>query len=180
MSLAIDVSSGNNRTIVKGIVGLAVAAAICLVLAVLAGGGVRITFLVLAVILLAVAGLPALKLRTLLRPRRILFDPNGLQYQDPAGPWACAWSELAALVVQTSGHQVRNAQTQLVKAYGPTINLLLVPAGPEFANRHPELAGRQDADGQFAIPLGPNPELVPALDEAARQFAPPGLYQGVR
>ena len=55
-----------------------------------------------------------------------------------------------------------------------------MPAGPEFANRHPELAGRRDADGQFAIPLGPNPELVPALDEAARQFAPPGLYQGVR
>jgi len=96
------------------------------------------------------------------------------------GDLACAWSEFAALVVQTSGHQVRNAQTQLVQAYGPTINLLLVPAGPEFANRHPELAGRRDADGQFAIPLGPNPELVPALDEAARQFAPPGLYQGVR
>ncbi|GAA1592742.1 MULTISPECIES: hypothetical protein [Kribbella] len=41
MSIAIDVSAGNSRTIVKGIVGLGVAAAVCLVLGVLASGSVR-------------------------------------------------------------------------------------------------------------------------------------------
>ena len=177
MSIAIDVSAGNSRTILKGIVGLGVAAAVCLVLSVLASGSVRVTFLVLAVILLLVGGLPALKLRTLTRRRRFWFDPNGLRYEDPAGSWGCYWGELAGLAVQTSDHTVRDAQTNQPQAYGPYVSLLLIPAAPDFLARHPELSPHQDPSGQITIPLGPNPELVPALDQAARTYAP-NLYRG--
>ncbi|MFF0265689.1 hypothetical protein [Kribbella sp. NPDC004536] len=177
MSIAIDVSAGNSRTIVKGIVGLGVAAAVCLVLSVLASGSVRATFLVLAVILLLVGGIPALKLRTLTRTRRFWFDPNGLRYEDPAGSWGCYWGELAGLAVLTSGHTVRNAQTNLPQVYGPYVSLLLVPATPDFLTRHPELAPHQDPSGQLTIPLGPNPELLPAFDQAARTYAPT-IYRG--
>lgn len=177
MSIAIDVSAGNSRTIVKGIVGLGIAAAVCLLLSVLASGSVRVTFLVLAVLLLLVGGLPALRLRTLTRTRRYWFDPNGLRYEDPAGSWGCYWGELTGLAVLTSGHTVRNAQTTVAQAYGPYVRLRLTPATPDFLTRHPELAAYQDPGGQLIVPLGPNPELVPALDQAARTYAPT-LYQG--
>ena len=177
MSIAIDVSAGNSRTIVKGIIGLGVAAAVCLVLSVLARGSVRVTFVVLAVILLLVGGIPALKLRTLTRTRRFWFDPNGLRYEDPAGSWSCYWTELAGLAVLTSDHTVRNPQTNLPQAYGPYVNLLLVPATPDFLTRHPELAAHRDPSGQLTIPLGPNPDLLPALAQAARTYAPT-LYRG--
>lgn len=178
MSIAIDVSSGNSRTIVKGIVGLGVAAAVCLVLSVLASGSIRVTFLVLAVILLLVGGLPAVKLRTLTRPRRFVFDPNGLRYEDQSGSWGCYWGELAGLAVLTSQHLVRNAQTTVPQAYGLYVRLALIPAAPDFLTRHPQLAAHQEPSGHIVIPLGPNTELAPALDQAARTYAPPGLYQG--
>lgn len=179
MSIAIDVSAGNSRTIVKGIVGLGVAAAVCLVLGVLASGSVRVTFVVLAVVLLLVGGIPALKLRTLTRTRRFWFDSNGLRYEDPAGSWGCYWGELAGLAVLTSSHPVRNAQTNVAQVYGPYVRLLLTPAAPDFLTRHPELLPYQDPSGQLIVPLGPNQELVPALDQAARTYAP-SLYQGTR
>ena len=126
------------------------------------------------------------------RPRKLVFEPGGIRWDDPQGaPWAIPWTELAHVSVNKhSPKQVgpESVQDKIVGAASDKIvgerahvRLDLYPADPSFAGRHPELAHlweRQGVQGGYRMPLGSNAAFIPTIAQAMGRFAP-RLYRGV-
>lgn len=122
-------------------------------------------------------GVPtALMLPAALRPRAIVVDPSGIQYVDPGGrAWACDWSELSRLRVETASRPTRTGIRSSVR-------LILRPAAPGFTYRHPSVSAFAARDGagpgEFSMQLGPDLDIARQLDAALRAAGAP-CYSGL-
>jgi hypothetical protein len=176
----------------QAVIGSAVAGAIGL-LAIVAGltgevdGGGEVVAVIIGVLFLLPAVLTIAFGKLVFRPRKLVFEPGGIRWDDPRGsPWAVAWPELAA--VSISKHRalrvndhLTQAATDKVLGERAHVRVDLFPADPGFAQRHPQMAhlwNHQDATGGYRFPLGVNTQLVPVIEQAIVRFAP-GIYRGV-
>jgi hypothetical protein len=115
----------------------------------------------------------------LTRPRRLVFDQDGIRMDDPGGkPWFVAWHELGAVAIS------RTVQTK-VKATDmrrTLVRLDMFPADPGFRARHPEMEHLWELHrvrSGCRLPFGSSPQFIPLIDEAMRRYRP-DVYQGVR
>jgi hypothetical protein len=152
--------------------------------AAIAVGIVGALFLLPVVLVLAMG-------KQIFRPRRLVFEPAGVRWDDPQGaPWAIAWHELAAISVSkhtrmrvpmSANDAIARAATEKMLGEQARVRLDMFPADAAFGQRHPEMAPlweRQDVSGGYRLPLGSKADLVPVLDQALRTFAP-AVYRGV-
>jgi hypothetical protein len=195
-AVVIDVGSTNGRraavgAVVAGVVGLI---AVVSGLAGAADGGIGVGIAVTAVGVLFLLPVVFVVIRrdTVFRPRKLVFEPAGIRWDDPKGaPWAIPWTELAA--VSISKHSPRqfgpeSVSDKLVSAASDKIagerahvRLDLHPADPSFAGRHPELAHLWELQGVqrgYRLPLGSNVKFIPVIAQGVGRFAP-HLYRGV-
>ncbi len=153
------------------------------------GGG--LTAIVIGALFLIPAGIILAKRDKVFRPRRLVFEPAGVRWDDPHGaPWAIPWSELAAVsinkhspqqVPESAHDRMVGAATERVVGERAHVRLDLYPADPSFAGRHPELAHlweRQGERGGYRMPLGSNVSFIPTIAMALGRFAPQ-VYRGV-
>jgi len=125
------------------------------------------------------------------RPRKLVFEPAGIRWDDPRGaPWAIPWTELAAVSVNKHSPQqvpesvndkIVGAATEKIVGERAHVRLDLYPADPSFAGRHPELAHLwelQGVRGGYRMPLGSNVSFIPTIAHAMGRFAPQ-IYRGV-
>ncbi|HEY8480904.1 MAG TPA: hypothetical protein VIL71_13845 [Spirillospora sp.] len=142
------------------------------------GTGVRVTAFVLGLVFSAIGLLPLLMRRIALRPRRLVFDADGVRWEDPRGtPWTVNWTDLAEVAFFHSKPDTGRPGLR------PRVTLQLRPAEPAFHDDHPEMRHLAvDTGGQagvvYRLPLTPAQSTVGPIDEALRVFAP-GLYHPV-
>jgi hypothetical protein len=176
----------------QAVVGSAVAGAIGLV-AIVAGlagevdGGGEVVAIIIGVLFLLPAVLTIAFGKLVFRPRKLVFEPRGIRWDDPRGaPWAVAWHELATVSIskhralRVNDHVV-HAATDKVLGERAHVRLDLFPADRGFAQRHPQMAhlwGLQGLTGGYRFPLGINAQLVPVIEHAIARFAP-SIYRGV-
>jgi hypothetical protein len=174
---------------VSGVVGL-VAVVAGLAGAVDGGAGVGIAVTVVGVLFLIPVVLVAAGWQRVSRPRRLVFEPAGIRWDDPAGtPWAVPWRELAAVVVnkhsarqigpESVSDKIVGAATEKIAGERALIRLDLYPADPSFPGRHPEMAHLWQQQGGYRMPLGSNVTFIPTIAQAMARFAP-ALYRGVK
>jgi hypothetical protein len=194
--VVVDVGKTNGR---KVIIGATVAGALGLTAvisgiagAVDGGAGVGAVVIIIGVLLLILPVATIARRQKVFRPQHLVFEANGVRWDDPRGaPWAVPWSELAAVVISKhSPKQVgsESLQDKLVGAASDKIagerahvRLDLYPADPAFAGRHPEMAHlweRQGLRNGYRLPLGSNVKFIPTIAGAMGRFAP-GIYRGV-
>jgi hypothetical protein len=189
----VDVGEVNGRkaiigAIVSGVVGL-VAIVAGLAGAVDGGAGVAIVVTVVGVLFLIPVVLVIAGRNKVFRPRRLVFEPAGIRWDDPAGaPWAIPWRELAAVSVnkhsarefgpESVSDKIVGAATEKIAGERALVRLDLHPADPTFAGRHPELAHLWQPQGGYRLPLGGDVTFIPAIAQAMARFAP-GIYRGV-
>ena len=174
--VAVDVGNAQTRQIA---VGGTVAGAIGLIAVVSAitgnvdgGTGTRIAAFVLGLVFTLIGALPLLMWRIAFRPRRILFDADGLRWDDPRGaPWAVRWSELGGVTLAYPSPDIRTPDVS-----SSSVNLDLRPAGPGFREAHPEMehlaAAAGAPQGRYRVPFGHALSVVGPIDRALRTFAP--------
>jgi hypothetical protein len=194
--VVIDVDKANGR---KAIIGSVVAGGMGL-LAFLSGimsafnGGVGggVAAIVIGLLFLMVPGAVVVKAKKIFRQQHLVFEQQGLRWDDPEGaPWAVPWRELAAVSISKhSPMQVgpETVQNKLVGAASDKIvgerahvRLDFYPIDPTFAGRHPELAHlweRQGVQNGYRLPLGGNVAFIPVIAAAMARFAP-SIYRGV-
>jgi hypothetical protein len=194
-AVVIDVGSTDGKkaatgAVVAGVVGL-VAIIAGLFGAVDGGIGVSIAAIVVGNLFLIPMLVVLVKRDKVFRPRKLVFEPAGIRWDDPRGaPWAVPWSELAAVSISKHSamevdHSINNKISGAItdKALGERahVRLDLYPADPSFAGRHPELAHlweRQGVRGGYRMPLGSNVKFIPMIAHAMGRFAP-HLFRGV-
>ncbi len=195
-ALVIDVGSTDGKkaaigAVVAGVVGL-IAIVSSLAGAVDGGAGAQILGIVIGLLFLLPTILVIVKRDKVFRPRKLVFEPAGIRWDDPRGaPWAVPWSELAAVSVSkhtpmevdhSLNAKVSGAITDKVVGERAHVRLDLYPADPSFPGRHPELAHlweRQGVRGGYRMPLGSNVKFIPMITEAMGRFAPQ-LFRGVQ
>lgn len=112
-------------------------------------------------------GIPMLiSMPTMLRARSFVVDGQGIQYQDRKGrSWACQWSELDQLRVETAYRPTRTGGRGRVR-------LIMRPSDTGFGQRHTSMsrfAGHFGAAaGEYGMPLGPDISIAERLDSAIR------------
>ncbi|MCG5215330.1 hypothetical protein [Streptosporangium sp. KLBMP 9127] len=173
---------------VKSIVGGSVAGGIGLIAllsavvgAVNGGIGTRITVALLGIVFLAIGLLPVFAWQKLARPRELIFEADGVRWDDPEGrPWAVQWHELAGVrISRTQQRRVKPADYIMRKVM---VRLDLFPADPGFRLRHPEMEHLWEfhrVRNGYRLPLGSSPKFIPVIDNAMRQLHP-SVYQGVQ
>jgi hypothetical protein len=192
-AVVLDVGKVNGRkaivgAVVAGVVGL-VAIVAGLAGAVDGGAGVGIAVTVVGVLFLIPVVLVVAGRNKLFRPRRLVFEPGGIRWDDPAGaPWAIPWRELAAVSVnkhsarevgpQSVSDAIVGAATEKIAGERALVRLDMFPADPTFHGRHPELAHLWQQQGGYRLPLGGNVAFIPAIAQAMGRFAP-RIYRGV-
>ncbi|MBW4716504.1 hypothetical protein [Saccharothrix obliqua] len=113
------------------------------------------------------------------RPRKLVFEPQGVRWDDPQGsPWAVPWADLGAVRISRTVERVVRLSDALTRKTMVRLDLLPAYPGP-FAARHPGLAPLARPDGTYRLPLGDAANLVPVIERAVLAFAP-GLYRGVQ
>lgn len=157
------------------------------------GSGAAVVALVIGLLFLLLPTMAIVRRDKVFRPHRLVFDPNGMHWDDPQGkPWSVPWPELAAVTINKhSPKQVgpESVQDKLVGAASDKlvgerahVRLDFYPRDPGFAGRHPEMAHlweRQGVQNGYRLPLGGNVKFIPQIAAAMGQFAPPGIYRGV-
>jgi hypothetical protein len=194
--VVIDVGKANGRKAIIGSIVAAVVGLIALFAGVGAaadgGAGIGIVMIVLGILFLLPAIVTFARRDTVFRQQLLVFEANGVRWDDPKGaPWAVPWTELAAVSISKhSPKQVgpESVQDKLVGAASDKIagerahvRLDLFPADPGFAGRHPELAHlweRQGVRNGYRLPLGSNVDFIPLIAGAVGRFAP-SVYRGV-
>lgn len=194
--VVIDVGRTDGRkavagAIVAGVIGM-VALISSLVGAVDGGGAGVAVGLVFGVLFLIPAVFVVIKKDKVFRPRSLVFEPQGLRWDDPRGaPWAVPWGELAAVAIskhtpmqtpESLSDKISGAATEKMLGERAHVRLDFYPADPVFAGRHPELAHlweRQGVQGGYRLPLGSNVKFIPLIAQAMAQFAP-NIYRGVQ
>ncbi|MDF5758538.1 hypothetical protein [Spongiactinospora sp. TRM90649] len=183
--VVIDVAT---RAKTKAIIGGAVAGAVGLIAVVssLTGGvtggtGATIVGFVFGLVFLAIGLLPVLTWGKLSRPRKLIFDADGVRWDDPQGkPWAVPWRELSAVVIsRTKQRRVKLADYIMRKVM---VRLDLHPADPGFRSRHPEMEHLWEfhtVKNGYRLPLGDSPGYIPIIEGAMGRFCP-AVYQGIR
>lgn len=138
---------------------------------------------VTGLLILGIGLVPVFGKDVFLRPRRFVFDPAGIRWEDRKGaPWALRWDELGAVVVSTSGARTVPDGHGGTRSYAEIVRVDLHPAGPQVRAQHPELEHLWEFDevsNGYRVPLGPNPDLIGQLDRAIRTFDRDGIYRGV-
>jgi hypothetical protein len=175
---------------VAGIVGL-IALISGITGAVDGGVGIGVAMVVVGALFMIPAVFVIARRNKIFRPRKLVFEPAGVRWDDPQGaPWAIPWSELAHVSINkhTAAETPESVQDKIVGAAvekmtgeRAMVRLDLYPADPSFAGRHPELAHlweRQGVQGGYRMPLGSNPSFIPLIAQAMSRFAPQ-LYRGV-
>lgn len=195
--VVIDVGKTDGR---KAVIGAIVAGVIGMIAVIssLAGGvdgggaGVAVG-LIFGVLFLLPALFVVIRRNKVFRPRKLVFEPAGLRWDDPHGaPWAVPWGELAAVAIskhtpmqvgsESLSDKLSGAATEKMLGERAHVRLDFYPADPGFAGRHPELAHlweRQGVQGGYRLPLGGNVKFIPTIAQAMAQFAP-GIYRGVQ
>jgi hypothetical protein len=191
--VVIDIGQTAGR---QAVVGSVVAGAVGMV-AIYAGlagqvdGGGEAVAVVIGVLFLLPAVLTIAFSKQVFRPRKLVFEPGGIRWDDPRGaPWAVAWHELGAVSIskhspldlpQTVNDRIVSAATDKMLGERAHVRIDLFPADRGFPERHPQMAplwGRQGVAGGYRLPLGNKAQLVPVIDQAMTRFAP-GIYRGV-
>lgn len=118
--------------------------------------------------------------KTLSRPRRLVFDEQGIRSVDPSGrPWSVAWDELGAVAIsRTKQRRVKLTDFIMRRIL---VRLDLFPRDPGFRDRHPEMEYLWELHrvrNGYRLPLGSAPQLIPSMDEALHRYRP-GIYRGV-
>jgi hypothetical protein len=185
--VVVDVAAGNNKTVRGGSIGCGVLSLLFLVPAVVGAfqgeAGFAIGLGLTGLVILGIGLVPIVAKDVFLRPRRFVFDLNGIRWEDPKGaPWFLRWAELGAVVVSTSGPRITSDLHGGTRDHGEIVRVDLFPAGPQVRAQHPELEHLWEFDevkDGYRVPLGPNPALIPQLDHAIRTFDRTGVYRGV-
>jgi hypothetical protein len=176
---------------VSGIIGL-IAIISGIAGAVEGGGGTRIAVIVVGSLFMLPVVITLAMAKKVFRPRRLVFEPAGLRWDDPQGaPFAVPWSELAAVAISKhtprevpqdlSGHLAGKAADK-IGGERAHVRLDLYPADPGFANRHPEMAHlweRQGVQRGYRLPLGGNANFIPTIAQGMGRFAPQ-IFRGVQ
>ncbi len=179
-------------SIVAGVIGM-VAIISSLAGGVDGGGGAVAVGLIFGVLFLLPALFVVIRKDKVFRPRKLVFEPAGLRWDDPRGaPWAVPWGELAAVVIskhtpmqvgsESLSDKLSGAASDKLVGERAHVRLDFYPADPGFAGRHPELAHlweRQGVQGGYRLPLGSNVKFIPTIAQAMAQFAP-SIYRGVQ
>lgn len=115
------------------------------------------------------------------RPRRLVFDVNGITWDDPRGkPWAVRWDELAGVAISRTRQRRVEATDYAMR--NVLVRLDLFPGDPQFQQRHRDMEHLWEyhrVKNGYRLPLGHAPEYVPLIDQAMRQFRPQ-IYGGIR
>jgi len=192
--VAIDVGGTAARQLVIG----AVVSGVVGLIAIVAGlggdvdGGGEAAAIVIGGLFLVPPLLVVTMSKQLFRPRKLVFEPRGVRWDDPQGkPWAIAWSELVAVSIskhsamktpQTLNDKLVGAATDKMIGERAHVRLDLYPAHPSFPHQHPQMAHlweRQGVKNGYRLPLGSNVKYIPIIDQAMRTFAPQ-VYRGVQ
>ncbi|MPZ82914.1 MAG: hypothetical protein GEV28_21965 [Actinophytocola sp.] len=194
-AVVIDVGSTDGR---KAVIGAVVAGGIGLIAvvsgligAVDGGTGAAIAAVAIGALFLVPAMFVVAKRDKVFRPRRLVFEPAGIRWDDPQGaPWAVPWAELAAVSIskhvpvelnQSVSDKIAGAATDKIAGERAYVRLDLYPADPGFAGRHPEMAHlweRQGVRNGYRMPLGSNVKFIPLVAQGVGRFAPQ-IYRGV-
>ena len=134
----------------------------------------------LGVIFTGIGLLAVLTWKFLVRPMRLVFDANGITWDDPRGkPWSVSWPELAGVALsRTQRRGVLGSNRTLPSVL---VRLDLFPADPSFRQRHQgmeHLWERHRVRNGYRLPLGQAPDYIPLIDDAMRRFRPQ-IYGGV-
>lgn len=194
-AIVIDVGSTDGK---KAIIGAIVAGSIGLLALISglvgatdAGGAGSIVAIIFGILFLIPAIFVVIRRDKVFRPRKLVFEPAGLRWDDPRGaPWAIPWSELAHVSInkhkaaegpETVSEKISGAAVEKMLGERALVRLDLYPADPSYAGRHPELAHlweRQGVQGGYRMPLGSNPNFIVTIAQAMARFAPQ-IYRGV-
>jgi hypothetical protein len=138
--------------------------------------------LVIGVVFTGIALLVAVAWKSLSRPRALVFEAQGVRWDDPQGsPWAVAWSELGAVSVSRTRQRAFVLASYLTRK--TMVRLDLFPSDPVgFRARNPNMERLWEfhtVRNGYRLPLGDGAKLIPVIEQGMRQFAP-HLYRGVR
>ena len=190
--VVIDVGATASRqatigAVVSGVVGL-----IAIVAGLSGDDGGGAVAVVIGVLFLLPTLLVVGMSKQLFRPRRLVFEPQGVRWDDPQGkPWAVAWHDLAAVAIskhsamktpQTVNDKLVGAATDKMLGERAHVRLDLYPVHPGFAQHQPNMSHlweRQGVKNGYRLPLGSNVKYIPIIDQAMRTFAPQ-VYRGVQ
>ena len=148
---------------------------------VIGGTGATIAAVIIGGIFLLIGLVVLFSWRTLSRPRRLVFDHDGIRMDDPRGqPWSIAWDELAAVAIsRTAQRRVKPADVVVRRIL---VRLDMFPADPGFRAAHPEMEHLWELHrvrNGYRLPFGSAPQFIPPIDEAIRRHRP-DIYQGVQ
>jgi hypothetical protein len=157
------------------------------------GAGVAIVAIAIGAVFVLIGLLPIMMRKKINRPRRLIFEPAGVRWDDPQGvPWAVGWRELAAvsiskhapLQVKTPTLSERIADAAKDKMIGEhvMVRLDLYPADPGFRSRHPQMEPlweMHDVKNGYRLPLGRNAQFIEPMAAGLARFAPT-IYRGVQ
>jgi len=194
--VVIDVGKANGRkaiigSVVAGVIGL-IALVSGLAGAVDGGAGIGIVVIIIGILFLLPAIFTIARRNTVFRQQLLVFEANGVRWDDPRGaPWAVPWTELAAVSIskhspkqigpESLSDKLAGAASDKIAGERAHVRLDLFPADPGFAGRHPERAHlweRQGVRNGYRLPLGGNVKFIPLIAGAMGRFAP-SIYRGV-
>jgi hypothetical protein len=184
--VVIDVGTSATR---KTVIGAVVAAIVGLfpfvggIVDLVDGGGIGIglVFLLIGAGFLTIALLPVFLWQKVSRPRKLVFEPQGIRWDDPQGkPWAVTWTELQAVAISRTVER----RVQLHQYLVPRrilVRLDLFPSDSGFRPRHPEMEHMWEfhrVKNGYRLPLGSSPQFIPIIEQGMHQFQP-RVYRGV-
>jgi hypothetical protein len=145
------------------------------------GTGATVLAMIIGGVFLVLGLMVPLSWRMLSRPRRLVFDQDGIRMDEPHGkPWAVAWHELAAIAISRTKQRRITLTDFVVRRI--LVRLDLFPADPSFRARHPEMEHLWElhrVKNGYRLPFGSAPQFIPLIDEAMRRYRP-DIYQGVK
>jgi hypothetical protein len=144
------------------------------------GSGVLIGVLVLGLIFLGIGVLVGVTARRVTRARRLVFDANGVRWDDPQGKaWAVRWEELSNVTISRT--KQRRVQLTDYVMRRILVRLDLFPADPAFRQRHPEMEHLWEfhrVRNGYRLPLGHAPDFIPLIQDGMQRFRPQ-IYGGI-
>lgn len=195
--VVIDVGATATKQLIVGSIVLGAIGGIALVSgligAVDGGSGGAIAAIAIGAVFLLLGLLPVMMRRKAFRPRKLIFEPAGVRWDDPQGqPWAVAWGELAAVSIskhsklevkqESLNDKIVGAATDKLTGENVLVRLDLYPADPGFRARHPQMERlweMHDVKNGYRLPLGRNAKYVQPIAHALASFAPQ-IYRGVQ
>ncbi|HEY8480903.1 MAG TPA: hypothetical protein VIL71_13840 [Spirillospora sp.] len=159
-------------SVVAGVFGL-LAVAGALTGDVSGGTGTRAGVMAFGLVFCLFALLPLILRRIAFRPRRLVFDADGVRWDDPRGTtWSVGWADLAEITLTYPPPAAEGGKL------ASRVNLTLRPADPAFREAHPEMEHLIVPGGhevRYRLPLGHAQPVVGPADRALRRCAA-GIY----